>query len=92
MASEFNAHTLSFKKRETQEPCRCGKRNCRHERFAWAMLATAHPHEAAEMNFARFVRYVRARAGRISTQDIRSNLDSTWAAYHDFELEAEAQK
>lgn len=88
--SDFNAKTLSLTKRDTTEtPCGCGKRHCRHDRWAFEMLAMAHPHEAAEMNFRRFVAFVRKKSGPLSVKDIRDILDSTWAAYHDFEQKQE---
>ena len=64
------------------DACGCGKRNCKHERWAWLCLAGAHPHEAAEMDWRRFLRFVRRTFGPISVRDVREVLAETYPTYH----------
>ena len=44
--------------------------------FAWTCLVGAHPHEAARMDWSRFVAWVRAQAGTaVAEETIQEALD-----------------
>ena len=47
------------------------------EEWAWQDFATAYPHEAAEMDFAKFAAFVRTQNPAVSDEEIRLLLKET---------------